>query len=316
MTRSSVHGRAYKELTFQQLRSFNETARLGSLAAAAKSLGMSHPTVREQVLALQREFNVQLIEPHGRGSRLTPEGRLLAEMAAPIVTSVAALRRRFDMARQNSEVRLVIAATPRFFLEDLPTAVQSWLRNRPKVRLGFLELRDDQVLATVASGAADFGLTGDRIPNPLPPGIGVEHGYELETLLITSLKHPLAKQRAVRPADLKRYPVLSSRHSLADLPDSAARFDREGIFGGPAPCVEPFLATTLRRYVELNLGIALVMGLPQKRSKQALHERSMSRYFGRGIVHFAFRLGGSTEEHARSFAETIRKCNLTRLKEG
>ena len=166
-------------------------------------------------------------------------------------------------------------------------------------------------MATVASGAADFGLTGDRIPNPLPPGIGVEHGYELETLLITSLKHPLAKQRAVRPADLKRYPVLSSRHSLADLPDSAARFDREGIFGGPAPCVEPFLATTLRRYVELNLGIALVMGLPQKRSKQALHERSMSRYFGRGKVHFAFRLGGSTEEHARSFAETIRKCNLT-----
>lgn len=311
MTRSSRRGRAYKELTFQQLRSFNETARLGSLAAAARSLGLSHPTVREQVLALQREFQVPLIEPYGRGSRLTAEGRLLAELAAPIVTSVAALRQRFEMARQNSEVRLTIAATPRFFQEDLPTAVQPWLRTRPNLRLNFLELRDDQVLSTVASGAADFGLTGDRIPNPLPAGIGIEHGYELETLLITSPKHPLARKRVVRPADLQRYPLLSSRYSLSDMPDSAARLDREGIFSGPPPCVEPFFAATLRRYVELNLGIALVMGLKRNRRKPELYERSMSRYFGRGTVHFVFRLGGATEELAQSFAETIRKCNRT-----
>ena len=92
--------RPYKELTFQQLRSFCETARLGSLAAAAKAIGLTHPTVREQVLSLQREFQVKLIEPHGRGCHLTEEGRLLAEMAAPIVTSANALMRRFALARR------------------------------------------------------------------------------------------------------------------------------------------------------------------------------------------------------------------------
>lgn len=309
MSRSPIHSRAYKELTFQQLRSFNETARLGSLAAAAKSLGLSHPTVREQVHALQREFQVQLIESHGRGSRLTAEGRLLAELAAPIVTSVSALRRRFDTVRQNAVVRLVVAGTPRFFQEDLPGAVQLWLRERPNVRLSFLELRDDQVLPTVASGAADFGLTSDRIPNPLPPGIGIERGYELETLLITAPKHPLAKKQRVQPADLRRYPVLSSRYSLSDLPDSTALLDRQGVFNGPAPCVEPFLVATLRRYVELNMGIALVLGLSPNRRKTVLHERSMSRYFGRGLVHFIFRRGAAAEEHARSFAASIQACN-------
>jgi len=261
------------------------------------------------VLALEREFQVQLIERHGRGSQLTPDGRLLAEMAAPIVTSVSALRRRFDMARHNSAVRIRIAATPRFFQEDLPTAIQRWLRPRPNVRLSFMELRDDQVLATVAAGAADLGLTGDRLPNPLPPGIGIERGYELETLLITSPKHPLARKRTVKPVDLQRYPVLSSRHSLSDLPDSAARLDQEGIFGGPAPCVEPFLAMTLRRYVELDFGIALVMGRSRKSGPSSLHERSMSRYFGRGVVHFVLRTGGAAEAHARSLAEAIRQGN-------
>ncbi|MEO2017147.1 MAG: LysR family transcriptional regulator [Fuerstiella sp.] len=36
-------GRAYKEITFQQLRSFCETARLGSFAAAAKFLDVAYP---------------------------------------------------------------------------------------------------------------------------------------------------------------------------------------------------------------------------------------------------------------------------------
>src|SRR5437660_863564 len=95
--RPPAKNRPYKELTFQQLRSFCETARLGSFAAAAKSIGLTHPTVREQVLSLERAFQVKLIQPHGRGCHLTAEGRLLAEIAAPLVTSATALRPRFEL---------------------------------------------------------------------------------------------------------------------------------------------------------------------------------------------------------------------------
>lgn len=306
MPRSPKH-RSYKELTFQQLRSFSETARLGSLAAAAKSLGLTHPTVREQVLALQHEFGVTLIEPHGRGSRLTNEGRLLAELAAPIVTSTSALRRRFDLARRQAEVRISIAGTPRFFQEDLPAGVEAWLRDRPHVRLTFLELRDDQVVPTVASGAADFGLTSLPMPDPLPPGLAAESGYEVETLLITACDHPLARKKRVRPDDLKRYPILSSPYTLSDEPDLSALLERRGVFDGPSPCVEPFFAATLRRYVERNMGIALVYGLLPQDRRSTLHERSMSGYFGRGLVRFVFRCGAAAEEQARSLAEAIRK---------
>ncbi len=47
---------SYKEGRLQQLRSFCETARLGSLAAAAQALGLAEPTVWEQVHALERQF--------------------------------------------------------------------------------------------------------------------------------------------------------------------------------------------------------------------------------------------------------------------
>jgi DNA-binding transcriptional LysR family regulator len=312
MPRPPAKSRTYNELTIQQLRSFSETARLGSLAAAAKSLGLTHPTVREQVLALQAEFQVKLIEPHGRGCHLTAEGRLLAEMVAPIVTSASALKQRFDLARGKVEAKLVVAGTPRIFQEDLPAAVEALLRERPQVRLTFLELRDGQVAQAVESGAADLGLTAQHVPDPPLPGLSFEPGYELETLLITSRKHPLARKRSVRPADLRRYPLISSHHTFSDEPEITAMLEQSRVFEGPAPRVEPFLAATVRAYVELNLGIALLYGQSPRGRKTALHERSMSRYFGRVLVHVVFRPGSANEELARAFASTIKRCHEKR----
>ncbi|MCE9608135.1 MAG: LysR family transcriptional regulator [Planctomycetia bacterium] len=309
MPRPPAKRRTYKELTFQQLRSFSETARLGSLAAAAHAIGLTHPTVREQVLALQAEFRVKLIEPHGRGCHLTPEGRMLAEMVAPIITSTASLRKRFEVARGAAEERLVVAGTPRIFQEDLPAAVDALLKLRPRVRLAFLELRDGQIAQAVEAGAADFGLTTQRIADPVAPGVEQEPGYELETLLVTSKKHPLAKKRSVDPSDLRRYSLISSLHTFSDEPEITEVLDRSRVFDGPAPHVEPVLAATIRTYVERNHGIALLYGrLPRGRTT-TLHERSMSRYFGRVPVRFFIRVGTANEELARTFAGIIKKCN-------
>jgi DNA-binding transcriptional LysR family regulator len=61
----------YKDLTLHQLRSFCETARRGSLTAAATALGLAHPTVWKQVHALEMAFGVALVEPHVRGCTLS-----------------------------------------------------------------------------------------------------------------------------------------------------------------------------------------------------------------------------------------------------
>ncbi|QDU29753.1 HTH-type transcriptional regulator CysB [Anatilimnocola aggregata] len=309
MPRQAAKSPAYKELTLQQLRSFCETARLGSLAAAAKTLGLTHPTVREQVLALQRDFGVQLIEPHRRGCRLTAEGQLLAEFAMPIITATNGLRKRFELAQSTAEVRLTIAGPPRVIQEDLPDAILALLKSAPQVRVAFLELHDDLVIQAVESGAADLGLTSEGVPGRPPPGLSIEPAYELETLLVTPKGHPLAKKRSVRPADLRHYPLVSSRHSLSDQPALAANLDRNRVFDGPAPRVEPFLAATVRTYVKLNLGIALIYGLPPRRRNAFFHERSMSEYFGRGLVRFVLRKGSAHEEWARMLMGLIRTCN-------
>lgn len=309
MPRRSAHNPVYKELTLQQLRSFAETARLGSLAAAAKSLRLTHPTVREQVLALEREFGLKLVAPYGRGCRLTPEGRVLAELATPLTVGAASLKERFTALRNRAKVRLVVAGPPQVIQDDLPEAVAVALEKQPRLSLAFLEVRDDQVVDAVASGAADLGLTTRAVPAEPPIGVSFETAYELETLLLTPKNHPLARRRRVVPGDLRRYPLLTSRYTVSDQPELAAMLDRHQAFDGPPPRVEPFLAGTVRRYVEGGFGIAVIYGPRPGARKSTLHERLMSRYFGRGLVRFVFRNGAAHEDFARALAAQIRKSH-------
>ena len=237
--------------------------------------------MREQVLALEREFQVKLIEPHRRGCRLTEDGRLLAEIATPIMTAAGALKRRFDVERRecrsSADGRRAAARHSRRH----PEATIALLKISRVCVWRFYELHDDLVIQAVESGAADLGLTSEQAPDQPPPGLSIERGYELETLLVTPKNHPLAHKRRVTPADLRRYPLITSRHSLSDQPALAANLERNQVFDGPPPRVEPFLASTVRTYVQLNFGIALIYGLPPARRNTHFHERSMSEYFGR-----------------------------------
>ena len=62
----------------QQLRSLVELSRLGTVSAAAESLGFSQSTVYHQLAALSRATGAVLLTRAGRGVRLTEEGRTLA----------------------------------------------------------------------------------------------------------------------------------------------------------------------------------------------------------------------------------------------
>src|SRR5262249_31721536 len=123
MLMPSRPSRAYKEITLQQLRSFCETVRLGSLTAAADSLGLARPTVWKQVHALEPRVGMKLAEPHPRGCEPTEMGRALAELASPLVTGIGSLRQALQSSHSRRKAHLTVAASPRLLIEDLPPCV-------------------------------------------------------------------------------------------------------------------------------------------------------------------------------------------------
>ena len=71
----------WKSITFDwnRARAFLVTAEEGSLAAAARSMGMTQPTLGRQVAALESEIGFDLFTRRGRGLELTPSGIKLLE---------------------------------------------------------------------------------------------------------------------------------------------------------------------------------------------------------------------------------------------
>lgn len=306
MRPSTSHGRAYKEVTVQQLRSFCETARLGSFTAAATALDLAHPTVWKQVHALEREFGVRLVEPYGRGCQLTEAGRVLAELAAPAVATILGLKRHFQEALAQVEPHLVVAATPRILVEDLSECVVEFERSWPRVCVTFRELRDDEVALQVESGDADLGLAPYRGPRADGAWLEFEHCYELDIVLITPKDHPLARRRHIRPRDLCAYPLVNSPSAQFHDAPATAILERLGVYQAQPRRIEAYFAATIRRYVELGFGVGLIPMSPGRKPDPNFHERSMSRYLGRCGYYLVWRKGELRSPAACAFADTVK----------
>src|SRR2546421_425039 len=77
-------------LNLVHLRVLAAVARHGSVTEAARELHYSQPSVSHHLSRLETATGVRLVQRAGRGIRLTPEGRLLANRAAEIMGRVDA----------------------------------------------------------------------------------------------------------------------------------------------------------------------------------------------------------------------------------
>jgi DNA-binding transcriptional LysR family regulator len=68
-------------MNLHALRIFHKTAQLGSVTRAAEQLRMSQPAVTAQIRNLERDLDLVLLIPQGRGIALTEIGQSLADHA-------------------------------------------------------------------------------------------------------------------------------------------------------------------------------------------------------------------------------------------
>ena len=112
--------------------------------------------------------------------------------------------------------------------------------------------------------------------------------------------------RRVQPRDLRGFPLVNGPSAFLD-PTIRSVLDKLGVLGAQSRYrVEAFFAATIRRYVELGFGIGLIGGLPGQQPNPNLHERVMSRYFGRSTIYLGRRKGAPESAAARAFVQTVK----------
>jgi DNA-binding transcriptional LysR family regulator len=311
MSTRRVTSRVYKDSTAQQLRSFYESARLGSITAAANYLGLSTPTVCQQVRALEREFGEPLLKRHRRGSSLTEGGKLLVDLVGPVVANLATLKQRYREARVKQLAPLTVATTPRILADHLPECVVEYRKRHPQARLMIKDMVEHGVHTEVESGAADLGLVLGRSGNleepwMTSPWLEFEPLYDMDIVLITPRDHPLARQRRVVPQDLRGYPLVNAPQAMVD-PVALAVLKNAGVLDSTPHLVETLFFAGICRYVELGFGIGLIPMLPDYRLGPKLHVRVMSQYFGKPTVHALRRKDAPSTQGVAAFTEIVKE---------
>jgi len=306
MTPRDSEAPAYKDVTLRQLRSFCETARLGSLTSAARELRLAHPTVWKQVHALEEHFGVRLVEPHPRGCRLTDEGRVLAELASPLVTDIDRLRQQFGSERTRLGSKLGVASSSRILIEALPEVVADFTKSRPDVQLALRQMEDPRVADAVESGEADLGLTASNLAPETRPMLACSLSCHVEVTLIAPPDHPVTRRRSIGPSDVGRWPLVNSRESFRD-PAINAQLERYDVFRGQPRQVEAFAGDSIQEYVRQGYGLGLITLWSSRKRLPGLWKRPMGRWFGRVSVYAITKKRPKREGLVREFMDCFRR---------
>jgi len=303
---------AYKQNRLPQLRGFCYAARAKSISKAAEKMFLSQPSVSLQIKALEHELGVKLFERRGPRISLTHDGQRLLELAGPLVEAIDGLENSFSASRETPErgsVHIVAGGTTLQYL--LPTFVERFMSKYPLVDVRLHNRTGKAGLVMLRAGEVDFAV-GPLIGSM--PDLTFYPLVTYEPMLFTRRDHPLAKRRGVTLKDIAKYPLILppkdlNTHQFVEsvLSHHALDYDVKLEVGG---------YDVIKRYVELGLGISIVMSHCLS-DRERLHAVPLGRYFPKrtyGVVLYKGRqLSAAAAEFVRMLREDGNRSSRTAM---
>lgn len=216
LSRIERHGSRlyYKKNIFQQLRGFCRVAATGSFTEAAEDLFLSQSAVSLQIQALERDFRVRLIERRRGEVSLTHEGRLLYEMAAPLVSRLEKLPRQFDERLRDVESgEVVCAICEGMMMHVMPSFLAKFNAQFPRIDVVCRAIPLLNIPGAVSRSDVDLGIglaypitSNDLTYHPL---VSFSH------FLVVPRDHALATRNKVRLDEIVDYPLVAPTEDAA-----------------------------------------------------------------------------------------------------
>jgi len=247
----------YKELRLRQMRALVEIGRHGSFAEAARQLGLSNPSVWQQVRALEREFEAGLVRVCGNEVRLTREGELLTTLATPLIENFDRIRAVFAERRGQLERSLTLVTTTALLTHELPPVIARYRRAHRDVELTLIDRPSLESRALFERGDADVAIIGGTGQEKSPPNAICEELTRFSFHLIGPPSHPLLGKRKLKLEDFSSQDVILAGQGAAVSSVVAQVFRDHGVTGPRVVLTSTNLALTLG-YVQMGYGIAIV----------------------------------------------------------
>ena len=205
-------------LDLRRLRLLHELQARGTIAAVADALRFTPSAVSQQLAVLEREAGVKLLEPAGRGVRLTDPGVVLARHAEALLERAEVAEADLAAATGRVAGRARIATFQSVGLRVAIPVMQALAREAPDLRCELVEAEPEQALPALVLGDVDLVL-GDEWghrKHGRPAGVDREELLSDTVRLLLPEDHPLARRhrRTVPLAELSGEPWVTGPRAM------------------------------------------------------------------------------------------------------
>jgi DNA-binding transcriptional LysR family regulator len=300
----------YKEIHLSQLRTFCVTAIEHNFTTAAKILGLSVPTVWEQVRALERRLSAPLLGRHGREVELTDAGRLLLELIHPCVSGLDSLERVFAARLAGLPQSLTVISTPYLLAHHLVRPVQEFTSKHPTVVLSLhADVRTAESIRLAEQGKAELVIAPYLRDEPRSSLLEYEELFHLPLLLLTPPDHALMRKKKLSAHDLVRQPLIAAPKYASARKSLEAILQRQGLQEQWHEIIENANTDVVCKYVAAGVGIALMYaGEEDFRSVPEIQVRVFDPHQDTLAVALVVRKDAYLSEPAQEFRRTVRQC--------
>lgn len=187
----------------QYLIAISDTGRFGD---AARRLGVSQPSLSNQIVDLETELGATLIERGRHGAMMTPLGLDMVERARQIIQNVEDMKAAAKVAYADLSGRIRLGTLPSVGPYLLPTATKRLHERYPELRLIVREERTLDLEQHLASGQFDLIISTARSH----PGRMSAPLCDEQLWICAAPDHPLSASRApIRLEDLSGQSLLT-----------------------------------------------------------------------------------------------------------
>ena len=190
-----------KDLAWNLVHSFLAVARLGSLSAAARDMGVSQPTLSRDIQSLETATGLNLFRRTTQGLALTAQGQTLVDAADDMKLAAERFARQASGLSEELKGDVRISANELVGIYLLPPAIAAFRQHYPAVHI---EIVISNRASSLSKREADVAL---RMFTPTQPDLVARRLPDLE---LGFYAHRDYLQRFGEPKDIESF----KRHSI------------------------------------------------------------------------------------------------------
>jgi DNA-binding transcriptional LysR family regulator len=237
----------------ENFKTFSDLVDTESFSRSAKLNGVTQSAVSQQLRAMEKHFDILIVDRSQKQFRLTREGQKLYEAGKEILYLYEKLKSELQEMRKIISGNVHISTIYSIGLHELPPYIKTFLQTFPAVNVRVEYRRANNVYEDVLHNSTDLGIVAYPQKNKQ---LEIIPFAEDKMVLVVNPQHPMAELKEIELKDLASEKIIGFE---ADIPtrkatDSAFR----ALNIDNMPVMEFDNVETVKRAVEIDAGVAIL----------------------------------------------------------